>query len=326
MRTLRNVALLASLVAAPLALAQPEGAKDLEHVIVQPPKVYDETADARQQIAAALATAKLENRRVLIQWGGNWCPWCVKLHDTFKADKDIARTLMYEYDVVYVDAGRPPGKNLDLAESFGADINGFPYLTILDADGKAIANQDTGSLEVKDNDGESVGVSAGHDQKAVLKFLKDHQAPYLNASEILDKGLAEAKATNRRVFLHFGAPWCPYCHMLDNWMRSPGIATILTKEFVDVKIDTDRTIGGGEILAKHNPSKMSGIPWFAFLDAGGQTIATSTMDDGENTGFPIAPQEIDHFEKMLKNAKNLTAAELATLIQSLRENAEEQGH
>ena len=39
--------------------------------------LYDESADAKQQIAAALAKAKRENRRVLIQWGGNWCSWCI---------------------------------------------------------------------------------------------------------------------------------------------------------------------------------------------------------------------------------------------------------
>ncbi len=33
--------------------------------------IYDESADARQQIADALASAKKENRRVLIQWGAN---------------------------------------------------------------------------------------------------------------------------------------------------------------------------------------------------------------------------------------------------------------
>jgi hypothetical protein len=37
---------------------------------VKPAKVYDEAADARKQIADALAKAKQNNRRVLIQWGG----------------------------------------------------------------------------------------------------------------------------------------------------------------------------------------------------------------------------------------------------------------
>ena len=84
-------------------------------------KVYDETADAGKQIEAALAKAAKENQRVLIQWGGNWCPWCVKLHYTFKNDQAIARELMYEYVIVEIDIGRFD-KNLDLVEKYKADI------------------------------------------------------------------------------------------------------------------------------------------------------------------------------------------------------------
>src|SRR5688572_5485768 len=80
-----------------------------------PPPVYDEKADAAADIAAALARAKAENRRVLIQWGGNWCHWCIKLDGLMKKDKKISRKLMYEYDVVKVDIGRHD-KHMDLAE------------------------------------------------------------------------------------------------------------------------------------------------------------------------------------------------------------------
>ena len=34
--------------------------------------IFDEQADAKRDIAAALARAKQENRRVLIEWGANW--------------------------------------------------------------------------------------------------------------------------------------------------------------------------------------------------------------------------------------------------------------
>src|SRR3954469_3660648 len=49
--------------------------------------IYDESADARKNIASALAKAKRENQRVLIQWGANWCGWCHMLHDLFASDK-----------------------------------------------------------------------------------------------------------------------------------------------------------------------------------------------------------------------------------------------
>src|SRR5258708_17180935 len=40
------------------------------------PDIYDESADANRQIADAVAQAKRENKRVLLQFGANWCGWC----------------------------------------------------------------------------------------------------------------------------------------------------------------------------------------------------------------------------------------------------------
>src|SRR5882724_10462243 len=69
-------------------------------------KIYDEGADAKAQIAAAVVRAGKNNRRVLVQWGANWCGWCHLLHETFASDKDIKKELNYEYDLVLVDVGR----------------------------------------------------------------------------------------------------------------------------------------------------------------------------------------------------------------------------
>ena len=36
------------------------------------PKLYDTSADGKEQIAAALKTAKAEDKRVLLKFGANW--------------------------------------------------------------------------------------------------------------------------------------------------------------------------------------------------------------------------------------------------------------
>src|ERR1700733_10174397 len=134
--------------------------------------VYDEKADAKALIDAALVSAKRENRRVLIQWGGNWCSWCLLLHERFHSDKDLAKTLRYEYDVVYIDS-----KNKDLMEKYGQDNSkhGVPFLTVLDADGKVLINQSTVPFETKIDD------KNGHDPKKLQEFLQAHKAGPLKA-------------------------------------------------------------------------------------------------------------------------------------------------
>jgi thiol:disulfide interchange protein len=282
--------------------------------------IYDVNANAREQIAAALARAKKEHKRVLIQWGGNWCGWCHLLHDTLEKDRAVKGKLAAEYELVLVDAGREQ-KNLDLAAEYGAELqkHGYPFLTVLDSDGKVIANQETESLETpKPTDGSKY--TPGHDAKKVLAFLAKHQAPPADAEAVLSAGLAEAQKTGRKVFLHFGAPWCGWCHKLEAWMARPEIEAILAKDYVDVKIDVDRMKGGKEVSARMGAT--GGIPWMAILDPSGKKLITSDGPKG-NVGFPYQPEEVAYFGTMLeKTATTMTEAERKTLEMSLNANRE----
>lgn len=285
------------------------------------PALYDESAVATEQIAAALAKAKKENRRVLIQWGGNWCGWCIKLNEHIRGDRELRRKLLYEYDIVHIDIGHFD-KNIDLAASLGADLkaNGVPFLTVLDADGKPVANQETGSLEAPDDP------DASHDSAKLMAFLTEHQAEYMSATVILDDALAQAREQDKLAFVHFGAPWCPWCHKLEAFLAREDVIDVLGDHFIDVKIDTDRTIGGGGMLSEMRKSPRGGIPWFAFLDADGSIVAHSS-ERGQNIGYPAAPEEADAFLEMLRETKrDITEAQLeflkTELLNSIRPKAD----
>lgn len=254
-------------------------------------QVYDEAADSAADVKAALARATKENRRVLVVWGANWCGWCVKLADVFKKNPEIASKLQYEYDVVKVDVGQFD-KHMDLAASFGADFKstGIPFLTVLAADGKVLANQETGALEL----------GKEHDPAKVLEFLTKHQAPYLKANELRDGALAAAKAEQKKLFLTFGAPWCGWCHRLEDFLARPDVAPVFARTFRVQKIDVDRTLGGQDLCDSY-AGMNSGIPWFAALDASGKPLATSG-DSGSNLGCPWSPEEVAAFGVFLEKA------------------------
>lgn len=274
--------------------------------------IYDEAADARAAIAKAVAKAKKDGRRVLVQWGANWCGWCHLLHDALKGDPWLKKELLYEYELVLVDVGKMD-KNKDLVEELGATMSkGIPYLTILDGAGKAIANEETEQFESKDKS------KPAHDPEALLTFLRKHENRLPAAEEVLAAGAAEAKAAGKNVFLHFGAPWCGWCHRLEDWMAKPEVAKLLAKDFVDVKIDTDRNPGGKELLTRFSEGKSGGIPWFVFLAPDGKRIVDSNDPKTGNVGFPAEPHEVAHFVSMLKAAKiHLTDDDVAALEKSL---------
>jgi thiol:disulfide interchange protein len=129
------------------------------------PAIYDEKASGAAQIDQALAKAKKENKRVLLQFGANWCGWCHKLHKLFGADADISARLKQSYIVVMVDVNK--GHNGDIDKRYGNPTQfGLPVIVVLDADGKALTTQDTGKLEEGDH----------HDPKKVLTFLNQWAA------------------------------------------------------------------------------------------------------------------------------------------------------
>jgi thiol:disulfide interchange protein len=311
MKISMSAVLIGTMLLTPFArgVAADDGAKVAQEK--KSPDFYDEKADAKQLISAAAARAKKENRRVLIQWGGNWCVWCHRLHDLCASDAGLSKELLYEYDIVYVDSLKGD-KNVELAASYGADLkkNGVPFLTVLDGDGKVIANQETGALE-KEIDGKK-----GHDPKLVMEFLKKHQVEYLKAGDLFDRAMARAKAEDKRLFLHFGAPWCHCCKQLDAWLGTPDVAALLTKDFIELKIDVDRTIGGNDLLKRYR-SEDSGIPWFVLLDAQGNALAESG-EGKKNIGFPSKPDEIEVFASMLDKARvRLTPNDVEALKRSL---------
>jgi len=284
------------------------------------PDIYDPGADAGKQIELSLARAATNNTRVLVQWGANWCGWCHQLHDLFKKNRDVSKKITYEYEVVLVDIGRFD-KHMDLAEKYGADLrkHGVPYLTVLDASGKVLANQATSPFEkpAPDAGGDPY---VGYVPAKVLEFLTAQQAPAQNADAVLVAAVARAKAEDKNVLLHFGAPWCVWCHRLEAWMQTPGVREILKTEFVDLKIDTDRMTGGQAMLDKHC-AESGGIPWTAVLGPDGAALADSGKGR-ENFGFPFEDAEIDRFIAMLTKARrHLTDAQLGELRKSLLESA-----
>jgi len=126
------------------------------------PAIYDEKADGAKQIADALVVATKENKRVLLQFGANWCGWCHKLHKLCQTDAAIAAKLKESFVVVLVDVNK--GHNGDINKKYGNPTRfGLPVIVILDAEGKALVTQDTGKLEEGDH----------HDPKKVLAFLNE---------------------------------------------------------------------------------------------------------------------------------------------------------
>ena len=137
------------------------------------PDIYDVAADGSALIHAAQEQARAGHRRVLLDFGANWCPWCHALHRLFTTDEPVRRVLADRYIVVMIDVNRRHGvaRNAAVNAQFGDPVRfGLPVLVVIDADGHPLVTQETGALEKGDG-------TVAHDPAKVLAFLEKWAPP-----------------------------------------------------------------------------------------------------------------------------------------------------
>jgi len=109
----------------------------------QPP--YDETADAHQQIAAAITEASKAHKNVILVFGANWCGDCRALNAQMHKD-ELAALIAANYEVVKIDVGQF-NKNRDIGEKYHVPLkHGIPALAVLDPGGNLLYAMDQGQF------------------------------------------------------------------------------------------------------------------------------------------------------------------------------------
>ena len=110
--------------------------------------LYPDVARAKGDIDAAVKEAAKAHKRVLVDFGGNWCPDCKVLDINLRKPENDA-LLRQHYVMVHVNVGdKGITDNFDVAERYGIPLKkGVPALAVLDADGKALYAQKNGEFE-----------------------------------------------------------------------------------------------------------------------------------------------------------------------------------
>jgi thioredoxin-related protein len=129
-------------------------------------KLYDPALDGMKQIKEAVSKAKSQGKHVLIQYGGNWCSWCIKFDAFCKADTSIMKVINTSFVPVKLN-NSPENKN----EAANAYLEnpmrfGFPVFIIVDGNGKVLHIQDSALLEE----------GKGYNQLKVLGFFRNWTA------------------------------------------------------------------------------------------------------------------------------------------------------
>ena len=108
--------------------------------------IYPDAAQAKKDLAAALKTAAATHKRVLLDFGGNWCGDCQVL-DYYFHDPKNAPLLDANFVLVHINIGHMD-ENVDVARRYNVPLErGVPAMAVLSERGKLLYSQKSGEFE-----------------------------------------------------------------------------------------------------------------------------------------------------------------------------------
>jgi thiol:disulfide interchange protein len=110
------------------------------------PDIYPPPEQASADLAAALKSAAASHKRVILDFGGNWCTDCHVL-DLYFHDAANRPLLEANYVLVHINIGQLDA-NVDIATRYQIPLNrGVPAIAVLNDHGKLLYSQKTGEFE-----------------------------------------------------------------------------------------------------------------------------------------------------------------------------------
>jgi thiol:disulfide interchange protein DsbD len=106
-----------------------------------------------------------------------------------------------------------------------------------------------------------------------------------------DEAIAEARKTNKPVFVDFRADWCTICKELERDVFPNPKVSVLFKRMILLKVDA--TNPGEKINALIKKYQVVGLPTLIVLDANGKEIAPLRM---------VGKVSVEHLEKQLRKS------------------------
>lgn len=121
---------------------------------------FDPSRDAAKDLQNAITVAEKENKRIILDVGGEWCIWCHRLDTLFVKYPGLTAFCNEHYVYVKINYSKE-NKNEKFLSQF-PEIPGYPHWFLLDSNGKLLLSKSSGDFES----------GKGHDPKIVMAFLK----------------------------------------------------------------------------------------------------------------------------------------------------------
>jgi len=222
--------------------------------------------------------------------------------------------------IAFMDYRRNPdcGQFMQLMAQFRTEVDE----TATFWESRSLAHPEQGQIQAVAYDGGgqileqiSVRVDDANFMPLVDAFMLRTRPPQQDAGQKWTAAFAEAKRSNRKVWVRISQRYCQPCHLLSKWLDDH--RALLERDYVLVKVDDVRDLGGGEIFQRLANNEVVGVPFFAIYDQDENLVVDSKGPLG-NIGFPGSYEGRRHLETMLKRTRtSLSDEEISGLLRTL---------
>jgi thiol:disulfide interchange protein len=129
-------------------------------------KIFDPGANAAKDLKVAERKAAGKHKNILLDVGGNWCPWCLLVDKTLHDDAELNGLLEKNYVVLRVNFSKE-NENKDFLSAY-PKAAGYPQWYVLGSDGALLKTEDTSQLEATHK------LAQGYNRDALKAFLMEN--------------------------------------------------------------------------------------------------------------------------------------------------------
>lgn len=252
--------------------------------------------------AQALAKAKKENKKLMVDCYTLWCGPCRHMAKNVFPDENLGKYMNANFVCIQLDMEH--GEGPELNKTF--NIEAYPTFIFFDAEGKEM-NRFEGMCMQNEFQKRCERILKGEAPivKENSETAKKEQSQVAKKDTIIDEGkgvnfikgsevhladvLAQAKRENKRVLVDFWATWCHACMQMNKTtFRDTRIGNLMNYTFVNYAVDVDNDPDGKSLVEKFN---IKAFPTYLILNP-----------DGTEYNRVVGSNPVEGFAKALTDA------------------------
>ena len=252
--------------------------------------------------AQALAKAKKENRKLMVDCYTLWCGPCRHMAKNVFPDENLGKYMNANFVCIQLDMEH--GEGPELNKTF--NVKAYPTFIFFDAEGKEMSRFEGMCMQDEfQKRCERILKGEAPIVKEDSETAKKVQPQVAEKDTIIDEGkgvnfikgsdvrladvLAQAKRENKRVLVDFWATWCHACMQMNKTtFRDTRIGNLMNYTFVNYAVDVDNDPDGKSLVEKFN---IKAFPTYLILNP-----------DGTEYNRVVGSNPVEPFAKALTDA------------------------